>query len=244
MRQMRGMQRMGFAHRRRRTVLVLVVSALLVAGGVLLGTGIARQQPAPPRAVDKGGPSATTPAAPARSQAGRQPPPASAPPGQGDSGAAHAVSALPASDPVRLTIPALKVSSTLERLGLGKDHAMETPRDPSRAGWYTPGTAPGSVGPAVIAGHVTWNGARGVFFRLSDLGPGDRIQVARRDGRTAEFTVDRVAVYPKDAFPTVEVYRNIGNAGLRLITCGGAYSQAQHHYADNVVVYASLTGHT
>lgn len=217
--------------RGRTFVLTAAIAALLLTGGLLLALGTGRQQPAPPAAADKG--SSPAPAA-------RTPPPdggASATPGSG-----RGVTALPASRPVRITIPALKVNSTLEDLGLGENRAMNTPRDPGKAGWYTPGPTPGATGPAVIAGHVTWNGAPGVFFKLADLDPGDRISVLRADGRTAEFVVDRTAVYSKDKFPTVEVYRNLDHAGLRLITCGGAYSKADSHYADNVVVYASLTG--
>ncbi|MFE3603676.1 class F sortase [Streptomyces sp. NPDC059142] len=203
------------------------IAALLLVGGVLLAWGISRQHPSPPQAVDKGAPSAASSPASGKAE------PA---PGRTQ------FAAMPASAPVRVTIPSLKVSSGLERLGLGEDRAMETPRDPAKAGWYTPGPAPGSEGPSVIAGHVTWNGAPAVFFELATLDPGDRIDVTREDGRTAEFTVDRVAVHPKDRFPTVEVYRNLDHAGLRLITCGGKYSRADSHYADNVVVYATLTG--
>ncbi|WP_240434720.1 class F sortase [Streptomyces sp. YIM 130001] len=151
---------------------------------------------------------------------------------------------LPASRPSGISIPSLKVTSTLEKLDLDKNRAMETPRDPDKAGWYRPGPTPGALGPSVIAGHVTWNGERSVFFELAELAPGDRIDVKRADGRTAHFTVDRTAVYPKDRFPTVEVYRNIDHAGLRLITCGGTYSEADRRYADNVIVYATLTGST
>ncbi|MEU8697596.1 class F sortase [Streptomyces sp. NPDC048680] len=219
--------------RRRDVTLIALVAALLLTGGLLLALGTSRQQPAPPTpaaAADKGGP-ARTAQPPARQEAGTAAPsdePRTAP--------------LPASRPVSITIPSLKVTSTLEELGLGKDRAMETPRDPDKAGWYRPGATPGAVGPAVIAGHVTWNGAPGVFFGLGRLGPGDRISVRRADGRTAEFTVDRTARYPKDRFPTVEVYRNLDHAGLRLITCGGDYSKSDSRYADNVVVYATLTG--
>ncbi|MFD8063236.1 class F sortase [Streptomyces cyaneofuscatus] len=142
-----------------------------------------------------------------------------------------------------MTIPSLKVTSDLEQLGLGKNRAMETPKDPAKAGWYRPGTTPGAIGPSVIAGHVTWDGVPAVFFKLTELEPGDRIDVSRADGTTAVFTVDRTATYPKDDFPTVEVYRNLDHAGLRLITCGGDYSRENSRYADNVVVYASLTGH-
>ena len=120
---------------------------------------------------------------------------------------------------------------------------METPKDPAKAGWYRPGTTPGAIGPSVIAGHVTWDRVPAVFFKLTELDPGDRIDVRRADGTTAVFTVDRTATYPKDDFPTVEVYRNLDHAGLRLITCGGDFSEKDSRYADNVVVYASLTGH-
>ncbi|WP_443035503.1 sortase domain-containing protein [Streptomyces sp. BE230] len=64
----------------------------------------------------------------------------------------------------------------------------------------------------------------------------------RADGRTAEFTVDRTAVYPKDRIPTIEVYRDLGHAGLRLITCGGDYSKKDGCYTENVVVHAALIG--
>ncbi|WP_237285572.1 class F sortase [Streptomyces niveus] len=231
----------GGGRSHRRTALIVAIPVLLVVGGLLLalglGVGTGGQHPAPPRAVDKSGP-------PVADSAPRSPtanPDADRSAGSGPD-KKQAAAALPASDPVRVTIPSLKVSSTLERLGLDKNRAMETPKDPDKAGWYHPGPAPGANGPSVIAGHVTWDGAPTVFFDLARIDPGDRVEVAREDGRTAEFTVDRVATYAKDAFPTVEVYRNLDHAGLRLITCGGEYSEADRRYADNVVVYATLTG--
>lgn len=212
---------------RRRRVPLVVIAALLLTGGLLLALGTGRQQPAAPRAADRGGPSVGAPAAP-RSQAPSAEPRAAA---------------LPPSRPVSITIPSIEVTSGLEQLGLGKNRAMETPKDPAKAGWYRPGATPGAIGPSVVAGHVTWDGVPAVFFKLTELEPGDRIDVRRADGTTAVFTVDRTATYPKDDFPTVEVYRNLDHAGLRLITCGGDYSEDDSRYADNVVVYASLTGH-
>ncbi|WP_239091494.1 class F sortase [Streptomyces sp. SID14478] len=143
-----------------------------------------------------------------------------------------------ASAPTRLSIPAIGVNTSLERLGLDKSRAMETPKNPAKAGWFTPGPTPGAKGPAVIAGHVTWNQTKSVFFNLARLRHGDHIAVQRNDGSTARFTVTRTEQYAKDHFPSIEVYRNIDYAGLRLITCAGTYRD--HHYADNVVVYATL----
>ena len=95
---------------------------------------------------------------------------------------------LPESDPVAVSIPRIGVRSTLVDLGLDRDGAMEVPRDPALAGWFTRGPAPGALGPAVIAGHVTWDGAPAVFHRLSTLRRGDHVSVTRKDGKTAVFT--------------------------------------------------------
>ena len=116
---------------------------------------------------------------------------------------------------------------------------MEVP-GPSDVGWFSRGPAPGALGPSVIAGHVTWDGPA-VFYRLRTMRRGDEVAVTREDGRTAVFTVSRVARYPQSQFPSRAVYGPIDHAGLRLITCGGKYDAARERYSDNVVVFAKLT---
>jgi sortase (surface protein transpeptidase) len=147
---------------------------------------------------------------------------------------------LPESDPVAVSIPKLGVRSKLIHLGRDKYGSMEVPQNAASAGWFSGGAAPGALGPAVIAGHVTWDGAPAVFHRLGTLRPGDRVAVARKDGRTAVFTVSRVDRFSKSRFPSKAVYGAIDHAGLRLITCGGTYDAARHRYLDNVVVFARL----
>jgi hypothetical protein len=149
---------------------------------------------------------------------------------------------LPSAEPVIIGIPRLHVSSRLEDLGVDDDGVMEVPAEPADAGWYTLGPTPGALGPAVVAGHVTWNQVPAVFFRLAELRPGDVVQVTRTDDVVAVFEVTRVERYPKSAFPTDLVFGAIDHAGLRLITCGGNYEQAAHRYSDNVVVFARLRG--
>ncbi|NJQ02025.1 class F sortase [Streptomyces zingiberis] len=161
-------------------------------------------------------------------------------PGTGQ-GAGQAVAALDRSVPQQVSIPSLGVTSALETLGQDKDGVMTTPEDPDLAGWYQPGPSPGSEGPAVIAGHVTWNGADAVFKGLKTMKAGDTVEVKREDGKTATFTVDRVEEYPKKEFPTLEVYKNVDHAGLRLVTCGGEFDADRHYYTHNVVVYATMT---
>lgn len=60
------------------------------------------------------------------------------------------------------------------------------------------------------------------------------------DGSAQHFAVERVEQYPKDAFPTEEVYADTPTPALRLITCGGEFDSGERSYRDNIVVYASL----
>src|ERR671910_867386 len=63
--------------------------------------------------------------------------------------------------------------------------ALSIPKIPAKAGWFSGGATPGALGPAVIAGHVTWHGAPTVFYRLGSLRRGDQVHVTPEDGRTA-----------------------------------------------------------
>lgn len=136
--------------------------------------------------------------------------------------------------------------SVLLDLGLNVDGTVEVPslNDPaSKAGWYRNSPTPGSLGPAIILGHVdSKKYGPGIFYRLGELRPGQEIDVARSDGKIAVFRVDTVHSYAKDAFPSNDVYGNIDHAGLRLITCGGTFDRTLGSYQSNIVVYASLAG--
>jgi hypothetical protein len=125
---------------------------------------------------------------------------------------------LPAARPLSVSIPRLHIASRLERLGVDGRGAMEVPQDPASAGWYHLGPAPGALGPAVIAGHVTWNRVPAVFFRLAESRPGDVVEVTRSDDRVAVFRVTRVTRYAKARFPTRAVFGGVDHAALSLIT--------------------------
>ncbi len=147
------------------------------------------------------------------------------------------------SAPVALTIPAIGVSSTLMDLGLNPDGSAQVPplSQVSIAGWYRYSATPGASGSAVVLGHIdSASYGAGVFYRLGSLRPGDEVDVRRADGRTAVFRVDRVAEYPKSAFPTRLVYAATRYSSLRLVTCGGTFDSATHNYLDNIIAFATL----
>jgi Sortase domain len=145
----------------------------------------------------------------------------------------------PVARPVWLTIPVIGVRTRLITLGLTADGAMQVPSSTAVAGWYTGSPRPGAIGPAVIAGHVDSLTGPGVFYRLSELRPGDRVYIRRADGTTVEFRVTAVQIYLKAYFPTNAVYGPTPDAELRLITCGGTFDYATGHYLSNVIVYST-----
>ncbi len=145
----------------------------------------------------------------------------------------------PVASPVSLTIPLIGVQTQLITLGLAAGGALQVPSTTSVAGWYTGSPRPGAIGSAIIVGHIDSVDHPGVFFRLSELRRGDDVYVKRADGTTAEFRVTTVQTYLKDHFPTATVYGPTPDAELRLITCGGAFDPATHHYLSNIVVYAT-----
>ncbi|URM91471.1 class F sortase [Streptomyces sp. MRC013] len=150
---------------------------------------------------------------------------------------------MPPSAPARVRIPRVGVDAPVTGLGLAPDGSLEVPPagDRNVAGWYEGGTPPGARGTAIMAGHVDTEEGPAVFYALGALKKGDRVEVARLDGRTAVFTVDAVEVYDNDDFPDDKVYGPSDRAELRVITCGGGFSP-KTGYQGNVVAYAHLVG--
>jgi sortase (surface protein transpeptidase) len=239
----------GIAPHTRRGRLTAAAAGVLVLAGVLLlvvGLRAQRQAPQPPASAaipyvsthpsDSSSTSAGRPTTPAGSSATSAPTPtATAKPVKGP--------VLPRSVPVNLEIPELNVHSDLLQLGLNPDQTVQVPplEKDSRAGWYKYSPTPGQLGPSVILGHVdSKKYGPGVFFKLGALRPGNTLSVTRSDRTTAVFRVDRVVSYPKNSFPTLEVYGNTDSAQLRLITCGGKFDISSHNYEDNIVAYATL----
>jgi len=142
--------------------------------------------------------------------------------------------------PVRLTIPAIGVSTALVRLGLQPDRTVEVPADPELAGWFDLGTAPGATGSSVILGHVDSTSGPAVFHRLKELQPGQRLTVGGADGSAVDFEVIDVATYPNESFPAQKVYATQGGKLLNLVTCGGVYDSSNGGYQSNVVVYTRM----
>lgn len=150
------------------------------------------------------------------------------------------IAPLQRSQPVRLTIPAIDVTTSVGTLGLKANHQIMVPTSTTTVGWYVDGPAPGQIGSAVILGHVDSHVGPGVFFQLKTLKAGNAINVVLADGAVTHFVVTKVVEYSKTAFPNRLVYGSNGRQSLQLVTCGGTFDHATGHYESNVVVYSHL----
>ncbi|MFD8231356.1 class F sortase [Streptomyces sp. NPDC059696] len=148
---------------------------------------------------------------------------------------------LPYALPDRVRIPAIQVDAPIIPVGLDPDGwvGAPPPEDPNLAGWFTGAVTPGEKGTAVVVGHVDNQQGPAVFYGLGALKKGHRVEVARQDGKTAEFEIYGVEVFEKNNFPGDRVYASKGAPELRVITCGGGFSK-QDGYAGNVVAFARL----
>lgn len=148
---------------------------------------------------------------------------------------------LPYAVPDRVRIPSIQVDAPVMPVGLDADGwvGAPPPQDPNLAGWFTGAVSPGEKGTAVVVGHVDNQQGPAVFYGLGALKQGNRVEIARKDGKTAVFEVYGIEVFEKNNFPGDRVYGSKGTPELRVITCGGGFSK-QNGYDGNVVAFARL----
>jgi sortase (surface protein transpeptidase) len=143
--------------------------------------------------------------------------------------------------PATLEIPAIGVSAPVEQVGLDAQGNMDVPKDPFDTAWYAPGTRPGLVGNAVIAGHVDYHGIGPVvFWRLRELTAGTDIYVTDDAGTRRHFVVQSVEIYNTDAAPRERIFGASTTANLNLVSCTGDFDPGSASYDKRIVVYTTL----
>jgi LPXTG-site transpeptidase (sortase) family protein len=150
---------------------------------------------------------------------------------------------VPASNPVRLIIPAIAINAPVEEVGTQANADLATPtQNPWQdVGWYNLGPQPGERGSAVIDGHLDRPGGfPAVFWHLRDLHVGDEVLVKNSSGITLRFQVTRIEFYPPQDAPIQDIFGNWGGTYLNLITCAGDWIPSQHQTNMRLVVYTSL----
>ncbi len=146
--------------------------------------------------------------------------------------------------PVRIRIPALKVNAPIIPAAVDASGALQVPANVFQAAWFQAGNAPGQPGTAIVAAHVDFQGALGLFNGLHTLPRGSAIYVTDASGHVRVFHSTTGTLAPKSDPSTVEslaaAAAKPGQVRLALITCGGDLNYAKHSYYDNFVLLADL----
>lgn len=160
---------------------------------------------------------------------------------QAPDSAGKTVAPLTFSPAERVGIKGIQVEAPVMPVGLDEEGWVDAPpaEDPNLAGWFTGAVSPGEKGTSVIVGHVDNQQGPAVFYGLGSLKKGNRVEVLRRDRKTAVFEIYGIEVFEKDNFPGSRVYSDKGAPELRVITCGGGFSK-RSGYDGNVVAFARL----
>jgi sortase (surface protein transpeptidase) len=143
--------------------------------------------------------------------------------------------------PVRVRIPSLGINAGVIPAGVDATGALQVPSNVIEAAWYQAGAAPGDAGTAIIAAHVDFNGALGLFNKLHTLPRGAEIDVVDSTGKVRVFRATKGFLAPKNDPSTVQSLGAASAAGkprLALITCGGGLDTVKHSYYDNYVLLA------
>lgn len=152
---------------------------------------------------------------------------------------APAIADVPPGQAVKVSIPAIKLSTDVVRAGLvaNADGELEWETVPFVAAHYVDTSYVGGLGNAVISGHVVTRREGNVFRNLYLIELGDTI-TAETAQSSFTYVVNDVKLVPPSA---VEVMSPTPDATLTLITCGGEFDPTTRQFSDRLIVTAKLS---
>lgn len=145
--------------------------------------------------------------------------------------------------PKYISIPAIGVDKArIIQLGVYKNQ-IAAPDNIYDAGWFAQSAKPGQSGVMFIFGHVSSWTARGIFYNLKKLKPGQSITIVRGDGKLFNYTVRSLKTYPADSVNMSAVLSPVdrNRPGLNLMTCTGQIIHGSSDFSQRLVVFASLS---
>ena len=147
-----------------------------------------------------------------------------------------------AHSPRALYISKIGVAARVLPMSLNPDNSIQAPINIFDAGWYTGSVKPGEIGATLIDGHSTTDG-QALFGRLDTLVVGDKVELEKGDGTKLSYKVVYKETVDKDAVDMKKLLLPYGNAqrALNLITCSGAWDDAQNTLTQRTLIYTAQT---
>jgi LPXTG-site transpeptidase (sortase) family protein len=144
--------------------------------------------------------------------------------------------------PARLVISRLGIDAPIEVKGIDAHNQMEAPDRPLDAAWYRFTPMPGGGGNAVFSGHLdAQSTGPAIFWRLTQVVPGDVIEVVSPQSSELRYQVTQSSSYPVTTMPMKSVLYPAGGDQITLITCAGRF-QPPAGYDHRLVIRATKGG--
>ena len=142
----------------------------------------------------------------------------------------------------RLIIPSINVDAPFSYKRVPVGGQMPNPNGPDDVAFYDfadfPGLGglPNAGGNVVVAGHVDYiRHGPAVFWDLSKLKAGDRVQIRTTDGTVVEYQIEfNKSIEAGDADWTA-IVAGTAQESITLITCGGEFSAG--HYSNRQILW-------
>jgi len=142
------------------------------------------------------------------------------------------------STPVTVSIPAVGIEGLVVPVGKTKSGNMAVPGKYENVGWYRYGSVPGSVGNAVLAGHLdNGRGSPAVFYNLKEMKIGDKVYVETGGGEKLKFMVKEIRLVDYANPPLEEIFGKVEGEMLNLITCDGTWDPVAKIYDKRLIVF-------
>lgn len=145
--------------------------------------------------------------------------------------------------PKYIDIPAINVAKTrLIQFGVMQNNQIAVPDNLYDAGWYKASAKPGEDGAMFVFGHVSSWQAKGIFYDLQTLQPGDKISITRGDNKQFIYRVMAKKLYDHAKVDMKTVFTPIkaGRPGLNLMTCAGHVIKGTNEFSERLVVFTTL----
>jgi hypothetical protein len=154
--------------------------------------------------------------------------------------------------PTRLVVPAIGVDAPVEARGTVRTtnpftgqvvDGFGVPASMTATSWWSDGPRPGSGQMAVVLGHEQVGGGYGVFNRLTQLRPGDAVELRDRSGSVLHLRVLQPPLTGLDKSTSAlaeTLNRHPAGADVALVTCGGKFDPRARQSEDNTVVFAQV----
>ncbi len=153
-------------------------------------------------------------------------------------------STIPVVRPNELSISSIGVAANVEPADVVNGRLLVTNDAAHVSQWRGGSTVTSLVGTILLAGHV--NFARqgpGAMARLAFVHRDARIELSDRRGHVSLWRAAALGTYAKSDLPR-SLFSTTGQHRLVLVTCGGPYDRATHHYLFNVVLVALPVTHS